>query len=240
MYKIKFTFVLIFLASLSLVQSSPAVEAQIVRMSGEVLVRRGVEETWRPVSLGIFIKDIDTILTGEKGEVVLNLAEGTTFVLGPNSILDISDLQQISERQLFLYLIKEKVNRVEKHTRKTELRLGKVSVVHGEKRDVSTASPAISPASWTPVINGALALYRQEYYPNAVIKLNKILDAGLPEERGCEVHFYLGRSFEAVHNPGQAIDAYQTVVDQCKEDENAAWTEPAREAIVRLKKSVKE
>ncbi len=234
MFKIRLFYLLTFLAVLPLVQNGRAMEAEIVRISGEVTVRRGVEESWQPLSLGILIKDVDTILTGEKGEVVLELEDGQTFTLGPNSILDIADLRRITERQLFLYLVKEKMSRVEKHNQKTELRLGKVSVVHGENRDTAAVDSSYLPAeSWTPVINGALALYRQEYYRNAIIKLNKILDGGLPEERQCEVYSYLGRSFEAINKPGQAIDAYQIVVNDCGE-EHTAWIESARESIDRL------
>ncbi len=233
MSKIKIIHLLIPLA-LFLMQTASAMEVKISRLSGEVQVRRGLDETWQPVSLGIFIKEVDTILTGEKGEVVLDLGNGVTFTLGPNSILDVSDLRKITERQLFLYLVKEKVNRVEKHQQKTELRLGKVSVVHGANLDTAGTTPVVTPESWTPVVNGALALFRQDYYPNAIIKFHKILDSGLPEQRRCEVFFYLGRAFEAMSRPGQAIEAYRAALDDSSE-KNAEWTKPSREAVERLK-----
>ena len=91
MSKIKIIHLLIPLLALFLMQTASAMEVKIAHLSGEVQVRRGLDETWQPVSLGIFIKEVDTILTGEKGEVVLDLGNGATFTLGPNSILDVSD-----------------------------------------------------------------------------------------------------------------------------------------------------
>jgi hypothetical protein len=234
MHMIKLYYWLTTLAIFILVQTNRADEVKIAKVSGEVRVRRGVETTWHPVSVGIFIKDVDTILTGEKGKVVLELENGNTFVLSSNSILDVADLRKITDRQLFLYLVKSKVNQLEKHPEKTELRLGKVSVVHGENRDTTAIDQISVPAeSWTPIINGALALYQQQYYPNAIMKLNKILDAGLPRERWCEAYFYLGHSFEAINKPGQAIDAYQIVVDECA-DSNPERAGSARASIERL------
>ncbi|MBN2367253.1 MAG: hypothetical protein JXL67_13875 [Calditrichaeota bacterium] len=234
MYRIGKSFLLIFLASSLIAQDRQAIQVKIDQISGEVLVRRGIEEFWQPVSLGILIKDVDTILTGENGKVILKLEDGTLFTLGPNSILDIADLRKITERQLFLFLVKGKVNRLEKRPQKTELRLGKVSVVHGDNRDIIDNDSLVALESWGPVINGALALYHHQYYTNTILKLNKILDTGLPQQKSCEAYFYLGRSFEAINKPGQAIDAYQIVVNNCAE-ENTEWKKSAAEAIEILK-----
>ena len=48
-------------------------EVEIMAVSGDVKIRYGLEENWSKADIGILLKDIDTILTGENGEVVLQL-----------------------------------------------------------------------------------------------------------------------------------------------------------------------
>ena len=62
---------------------------RIVNLSGEVKVRYGLEENWNNAHKGLTLKDVDTILSGEGAEIVLQTSEGETFKLGGNSILDI-------------------------------------------------------------------------------------------------------------------------------------------------------
>jgi len=216
--------------------------AKVTKISGDVKVRRGVEEDWQPATVGMLLEDIDTILTGPDGVVVLQTTEGNRFELGNNSILDISDLRKISEKELFLYLMSKKVQKIEPRNGKTPLRIGKVSVVHGESK-VASENVAGNNSKSDFLIqekNGARALYEQSLYPNSIIKYIKILDKYDAEEKYGEIHFFLGKSFEALNQIGQAIDAYQETINRSQqtgcEDPNAEkWSVEAQQAIEKLK-----
>jgi len=68
------------------------------------------------------------------------------------------------------------------------------------------------------------------------MKLLRILNR-YPDEQDCgELHSYLGQSFEALDQPGQAIDAYQTVIHQGEKEDckNVKWIEIARQGLERL------
>lgn len=218
--------------------------AKIMRLTGDVKIRRGLEESWQPASVGLLLEDIDTILTGADGIVLLQTADGANFELGKNSMLDISDLRKITEKELFLYLMSQKVQQIEPREGKTKLRIGNVSVVHGEsKAEPEQASDNNELASQQLIQekNGAKALYGQQLYPNSIIKFHKILDKYDTAKNSGEIYLYLGRSFEAINHPGQAIDAYQSVIDQSQNRDYYAtdvkkWTEEAQQAIDRLKK----
>jgi len=213
-------------------------EVKIIKISGEVKIRHGVEEFWQAASLGIILKDIDSILTGENGEVTLQVDEGRQFHLGPNSILDIADLREISEQELFLYLVKSKLGKVDKRNGKTPLRIGNVSVVHGAYQD--TAQQEVTQTSLETeeqLKNGIRALYTQHYYPNTILKINKsIEDQNVPDQCG-ELHYYLGSSFEKLDKPGQAIDAFEKAVQQGKSGNctGIEWAEKAENSLLRLK-----
>jgi hypothetical protein len=215
-----------------------AMDAKIIRLSGKVKYRQGVEETWHTAYAGIVLKEIDTILTGEGGEVILEIQDGLTFRLGANAILDIADLRKITEQELFLYLTRQKIERIEKGAEKTPLKVSNVSAIHGTSKDTLDRKPSVAADNlWEQEKNGARALLNQQYYPNSVMKLLRILNR-YPNVQDCgELHSYLGQSFEALDQPGQATDAYQTVIQQGEKEDckNSKWIEIARQGLERLK-----
>ena len=212
---------------------------KIASLNGNVKIRRGVDEHWQKVSLGILLEDLDTILTGENGEVILKLHNGMKFRLGPNAILDLADLRKISEQELFLYLTRKKIENVEKRKEKTPLHLRSVSVVHGtDKNNIDENLVVFEKENITKfVINGIRALHSQELYPNTIIKIHQTMNS-TQELKDCgELHFYLGSSFEALNKPGQAIDAYRAVIkaDDLENCQNDTWKVMANAGIERLR-----
>lgn len=233
------TYVIVLMLSVfTFAQTVLSMEVKIIKISGEVKIRHGVEEFWQPASLGIFLKDIDSILTGERGEVTLQINEARQFNLGPNTLLDIADLREISEQELFLYLMKSKLGKVEKRNGKTPLRIGNVSVVHGAYQDTTQQElTQLSPKSEEQLKNGIRALYSQHYYPNTILKINKTIeDQNIPDQCG-ELHYYLGSSFEKLDKPGQAIDAFEKAVQQDKSGNCTGneWSEKSENSLLRLK-----
>jgi len=218
------------------VQLQFAASARIIHMSGEVKVRLGVDENWQPAQLNLLLEDIDTIWTGEDGITVLELNNGQKFQLSANSMLDIADLQKIDEQELFLRLMKMKLGKLEIKKEKTPLRLGTVSVVHGTSQDSSglPVSPAIL-ALLEPMKNGIRDLYKQSYYPNTILKIEK-LHSQYSDIQDCgELQYYLGHSFESIGQPGQATDAYNKVVQSKDEGcQQNQWTTLATQGVERI------
>ena len=236
--------IFVLICTIIFVSSATAeISVKIIHLKGSVKIRYGLEENWKPASVGILLKDIDTILTGENSEVVLKYENGNTFQLGSNAMLDIGDLRKIYEKELFLYLMSKKVDQIETNDEKTPLRIGNVSVVHGESKSVTDSSKqtTVKPdwAEWE--INGALSLFIQEYYPNTIVKLHKILEKYDSYIDCGKIFFYIARSLESLDMNGQAIDAYQIVIDtyteqKCDDKESQVRMEESRKASDILKK----
>jgi TolA-binding protein len=214
--------------------------ATIIKLNGDVKIRRGMEENWENAQMGQELDDIDTILSLE-GNVVLEIRENLTFTMGSNTMLDIGDLRRIQEQELFLYLMEKKLDQIKPRTKKTPLRIGNISAVHGLKAG-NLPQPEKSQSDdaqdwWRKETNGAQALLNQKYYPNTIVKTHKILTK-YPEIDDCgEVHFYLARSLEAIGKTGQAIEAYQTVIKRCREKDCKSAT--AQERLRAAKSTVK-
>ncbi len=202
---------------LCLATSLPA-DILVQKMQGDVKVRQGLDETWQKAKNKMLLKNVDTILTGENSEVVLFIAEGMTFTLGSQSILDIGDLREITERELFLFLTSQKIRDIE-HQPGSKVHIQNVSVVRAQDKQQSTNnSMELNSGMWQYEVNGARALHHQMFYPNAVMKMMHILKKYAHfDDRGI-VQLYLGQSFEAMNQSGRALEAYQKAVKQASQD----------------------
>jgi hypothetical protein len=213
-------------------------EAKIVKIKGEVKVRRGLEETWQVASRGMDLNIIDSILILE-GEVELEIQDGLSFRLSSNSMLDIADLRKITRKQMFLFLMTEKVDKIPPRAEKTKLKIGNVSVVHGEsKAKTSTSKMNDVEQKWQQELNGAKALFRQDYYPNSIVKLHKIHKKYSSTNDFGEIHFYLGKAFEEMDESGQAVDAYQIAMEKSKDCELAKIKQLRSEAEKAVKQLI--
>lgn len=208
-----------------------AMSVKIVQLSGEVKVRRDVEEKWEAAAIGMLLKEGDTILTLEAGEVVLERAPGVQFRLSGNAMLDISDLREMSERELFLKLMSEKVGKLAPRSEKIPLRLGEVSAVRGADKN---AKPNVPPATqdWQRATNAARALRAQHLLPNAVLKLHRIKN-NFPQRGDCgEVSLELAQVYEALQHKGRARDEYEAARAECREQQCEETLRDTRTAII--------
>ncbi|MFC2088563.1 tol-pal system YbgF family protein [Calditrichota bacterium] len=231
-----YTFVLIIFNAQFVMGESPV---KIVKITGDVKVRFGLEENWNQAGKGMLLEDIDTILSGEGAQVTLETKEGGLFKLGGNSVLDVGDLRQIMEKELFLILMSDKIEKMEPRKEKTKLRVGNVSVVHGDSKSESKSDTLIEGQfNWfTREVNGAKALLTQKYFPNAILKMNKILSKYAPVKDCGKLYFYIGNAFEAINKPGQAIDAYQKSIEWCQSQNCDGSMDRAR--IVEAEQAIK-
>ncbi|MBN1482381.1 hypothetical protein EH223_10105 [candidate division KSB1 bacterium] len=195
-----------------LTNAFPAVTIESIK--GEVKVRHGLDEHWTDAQKGMLLEEIDTIQTWE-GTVVLRKQDGSTFTMGSLSILDISELRNITRHEMFLFLMSQKVQRLEPRQQPARLNPPNVSSVHGEKKSAMAREPKNEDIQgWVRELNAAKAMVEQAFYTNSVVKLHKVLSR-YSEISDCgEVNLYLGKSFEELDEPGQAIDNYQIAAEK--------------------------
>jgi hypothetical protein len=207
----------------------------VMKVTGDVQVRKGLDEKWQPVKSGVILEDIDTILSLE-GEVVLQLTQDMTFVLGQNAMLDIADLRTITKNDLFILLMTEKINKIESDSNRKGIQISNVTVVHAESKiaQAPDQNRVYTEQLFTRALNGAKALYHHKYYTNTIVKLHQILSR-FPDSDACgEVHYYLGQSFENLSETGQAIDAYEETLKRSKGC-TVSYRNETEKAIKRLK-----
>lgn len=215
-----------------------AAGVKIVKVKGEVQIRKGLDEQWQSAKNGMVLEDIDTILSLD-GEVVMQLAEDITFVLGPKAMLDIADLRNISKEDLFLLLMSGKVKKIDTGGNRQGIKVSNVTVVHAESKLPKGTGQIKDDTEQRFIfaLNGAKALFEQYYYTNAVAKLNQILNR-FPDKDDCgEVYYYLGRSFERLSETGQALDAYNESLKRITPDCKVRYKPELESAVKRLQEA---
>ena len=224
---------------LILVNQVKATDVQIGKIEGDIRIRRGLEEIWSAARIGLILKPMDTILSGEASEVILILEDSSRFRLGGNAILDISDLRRISERQLFLYLMSQKVENLSVPDSSSRIHITNVSVVRGTQKMLK--EQAAKPTGNMDLIretNGAKALFNAGYYTNAIIKFYQILERYPSMDDPAELYFIIGQSFEALKENGRAFDAYQNALKRLEDSKSSHAIErrnKIQDALNRLK-----
>ncbi|KAA3616574.1 MAG: hypothetical protein DWQ05_12655 [Calditrichaeota bacterium] len=216
---------------------------RITDLSGDVKVRRGLDEHWQLARTGMVLETIDTILTGEKSRVKLALAEANNFILGANAILDIADLRRISRKELFLLITSEKIEKLPQRKSGGQLRISNVNVLHGEKKDsvVEKVTNPLLEQAWQQHRNGGIDLLEQKYYTNAIVKFHKTLKTYVEVKDCGEIYYFLGQAFERLENEGQALEAYSNSIkmnfaSECIDEQSLFRREKTEKAIMRLKR----
>jgi len=227
--------------AIGMVVNNLEAEVKIIEAEGDVMVRFGIEESWHKAQIGSILKNIDSILSGENGSVLLELDSGIQFKLGPNTILDIADIREIQERELFMYLMSQKIDKLEAPDDGKPIKVGNVSIIHGDSKQVDKPiEPAKEQEDWYPFeVNGAMALYDHQYYPNTIIKCMKIQNKYDTSRDAGKIDYLIAKSFEGINDPAQARDAYQNALDEYSQfkDPSAkeqSWVADARQALQRI------
>jgi len=212
------------------------ITAKLTHTSGEVMLRRGVDEGWQNASSGVILYEIDSILTGEAGSVTLQLNSGAIFKLGANAILDISELRKLSEQEMFIAIMGKKIDNISPRKSKTKLKIGRIHVVHGEYVSGKTDSIKLNQTPWKRERNGAIALLEHQLVTNAIVKLNSTIQKYQEADDCGELYFRLGAAFENLKKTGQAIEAYQaSTSSDAHKDCNPVWVRQARAGLSRLR-----
>jgi tetratricopeptide (TPR) repeat protein len=210
-------------------------------MKGDVFVRLGLEENFQKVQNNQILNEFDTILTGETGEAVLKIDDKIFLNIKNRTVIDIIDLRKIQENELFLFIMSQKINKLEP-VEHQKIEVGNVSIIHGDKKEENEMHKKDLKDDWYQLeMNGAQVLYDYGYYANAIIKFYKIENKYEDKFNDGECQYRLAKSFEAENYKSQAIEAYQKALDifkKCTDDSRKPeWLDDARHSLKKLKEN---
>ena len=214
-----------------------AQEVVVANLTGTVRVRRGVEETWMDAKQGMPLYRVDTIETGKSSEVILKTEGAERFVLPEEAMLEISALEPMTKERLFLFLMSQKVARMDAGKEPIRLRNGSVP------RGAMPANGPKSPKETDPKkrdlkrFHGAKALFDNGYVTNAAAAFRNLLDAAGSERASWQdrAQWAMAESFRTLEWFGKAREAYVELMAAYPE---SALCEAARKRIAELEKKL--
>lgn len=206
----------------------------VFSIKGHVEVRRGVSEEWKTLIVGDVLRPEDTIRTGEDAQVKIQISEKDFFLLNSFSMIDISDIRQITKSDLLLKLSMEYIRNLPNS--KPNSVTPSTTIMHGDDKSLGKSKEAskqkeIAGEVGTMRFEGAKTLFQHRYYSSAILAIKStIRKFGMRDQ--FNAHQLIAQSFERLGLIQHAIDEYAS----CSQiDLTDAQKKEVNQQIARLK-----
>ncbi len=182
-------------------------EFKVEKVTGKVLLQKGVKENFTIIKKGDFLSGNDLVLT-EKNSFIQLQKEGNRFVLNSNSALGLSYIRKISINDLLLALAMEEIRNVPK---KSSNGIEKNTAVYGEKIKNSSTNVLSENRLGKMKINGAKQLAQSGFTESAII-VSKDTFRKYPETKlNFEDRIYFAELLEKLNLKNETLDEYNSI-----------------------------
>jgi hypothetical protein len=209
-----------------------AADFTVKAVKGSVEVRRGVTEDWRKVKVGDLLKPEDSMRTGPGASATIEL-EKRKLVVPEMTILDISDVRQLSQEDFLLKLAMENILAVPPRER-DELAIPSATVLHGENKSKANLSEVTDGKVGEMQLHGARVLYDNSYYATSILKSKETLRTHPEVRSNYDARFVVAMAFEKMKLTKEAITEYSLL---SKENLPAPQAKKVQSALDKLKQT---
>jgi hypothetical protein len=209
-----------------------AADFAVKAVRGTVEVRRGVNEEWRKVKIGDLLKPEDSMRTGPGASATIEM-EKRRLVVPELTILDISDVRQLTQEDFLMKLAMENILAVPPRE-KDELAIPSATVLHGESRLKSDLPVASDSKVGEMQLHGARVLYDNSYYATSILKSKETLRTHPEVRTNYDARLTVAMAFEKMKLTKEAITEYSVL---SKEDLPAPQAKKVQSALESLKRS---
>jgi hypothetical protein len=199
-------------------------------VKGIVEVRRGVSEEWRKVKVGDLLKPEDSMRTGENSSATVEI-ETSRMVVPPMTIIDFSDLRQLSREDFLLQLAMENILAVPPRDR-DEIEIPSATVLHGANREKERAPVYSDETVGRMQLQGAKVLFDNAYYATSILKAKATLRSYPDLRSDFDARITVALAFEKLKLDNEAITEYSLLG---KEDLPAVRMKQVQASLERLK-----
>lgn len=199
-------------------------------VKGIVEVRRGVSEEWKKVKLGDLLKPEDSMRTGENSSATVE-TDTRQISVPPMTIIDFSDLRQLSREDFLLKLAMENILAVPPRDRDA-IEIPSAAVLHGTNKEKENAPVYTDQTVGRMHLQGAKVLFDNGYYATSILK-SKATFRTSPELRSdFDSRITVALAFEKLKLDNEAITEYSLLG---KEGLPAAQMKVVQTSLERLK-----
>jgi len=199
-------------------------------VKGSVEVRKGVTEEWKKVKVGDLLKPEDSMRTGPGSTATVEY-DKRKLTVPEMTILDISDVRQLSQEDFLLKLAMQNILSVPPRER-DELSIPSATVLHGDNAS-KTNAPVFSDSKVGEMeLHGARVLFDNSYYATAILKSKETLRTHPELKSNFDARLTIATAFEKMKLTKEAVTEYSSMA---KENLPAAQAKKVQVALERLK-----
>ena len=201
-------------------------------VKGTVEVRRGVMEEWKKVKVGDLLKPEDSMRTGPGASATIEV-DRRKLTVPEMTILDISDVRQLSQEDFLLKLAMENILAVPPRER-DEIAIPSATVLHGSSKS-KTDVPVYSDTNVGEMqLHGARVLFDNSYFATSILKSKETLRTHPELKTNYDARLTVASAFERMKLTKEAVSEYSLL---SKENLPASTAKKVRGALDRLKQS---
>lgn len=201
-------------------------------VKGNVEVRRGVMEEWKKVKVGDLLKPEDSMRTGPGSTATIE-TDKRKLTVPEMTILDISDVRQLSREDFLLKLAMENILAVPPRE-PDELAIPSATVLHGGNKSKSD-EPVFSDMKVGEMeLHGARVLFDNSYYATAILKSKETLRTHPEVRSNLDARMTIAVAFEKMKLAKEAVAEYSLLA---KENLPAPLAKKVQSSLERLKQS---
>jgi hypothetical protein len=199
-------------------------------VKGNVEVRKGVMEEWKKVRVGDLLKPEDSMRTGPGSTATIE-ADKRKLTIPEMTILDISDVRQLSQEDFLLKLAMQNILAVPPRER-DELSIPSATVLHGD--NASKTNTPVFPDTMVGEmeLHGARVLFENSYYATSILKSKETLRTHPELKANFDARLTVATAFEKMKLNKEAVTEYSLLA---RENLVSSQAKKVQVALERLK-----
>jgi hypothetical protein len=199
-------------------------------VKGNVEVRKGVMEEWKKVRVGDPLKPEDSMRTGPGSTATIE-ADKRKLTIPEMTILDISDVRQLSQEDFLLKLAMQNILAVPPRER-DELSIPSATVLHGDNAS-KTNTPVFPDTKVGEMeLHGARVLFENSYYATSILKSKETLRTHPELKANFDARLTVATAFEKMKLNKEAVTEYSLLA---RENLVSSQAKKVQVALERLK-----
>ena len=178
-------------------------------VKGTVEVRKGVMEEWKKLKVGDLLKPEDSMRTG-LGSMATIEADKRKLTIPEMTILDISDVRQLSQEDFLLKLAMQNILAVPPRER-DELSVPSATVIHGDNAAKTNAPVLTDTKVGEMELHGARVLFDNSYFATSILKSKETLRTHPELKTNFDARLTVATAFEKMKLTKEALTEYSVL-----------------------------
>ena len=199
-------------------------------IKGTVEVRKGVMEEWKKLKVGDLLKPEDSMRTGPGSTATIE-TDKRKLTVPEMTILDISDIRQLSQEDFLLKLAMQNILAVPPRDR-DDLSVPSATVIHGDNVAKSNSPVSSDSNEGEMQLHGARVLFDNSYFATSILKSKETLRTHPELKANFDARLTVATAFEKMKLTKEALTEYSLL---SKENLPSSQAKKVQVALDRLK-----